>query len=114
MTSRRADTQPDSAERAALVGLITRPARRGFPEREMDELAGLAEAAGARVVLRVLQDRDRPDPATFLGRGKLMSLAAACAEAEVALVIFDNELSPAQLRNVEEIVGCAVVDRTQL
>ena len=80
----------------------------------MDELAGLAEAAGAQVVLRVSQERARPDPATFLGRGKLEQLAAACDEADVDVVLFDHELSPAQLRQIEAIARRKVVDRTQL
>ena len=74
----------------------------------------LTAAAGADVVLRVQQERKRPDPATFLGSGKIASLAAACAEARVDVVIFDNELSPAQLRNIEAAVGLKVLDRTQL
>jgi GTP-binding protein HflX len=80
----------------------------------MEELAGLAEAAGAQVSLRISQERARPDAATFLGRGKLELLAAAVAEANVDVVIFDHELSPAQLRQIEEIVDRKVVDRTQL
>jgi GTP-binding protein HflX len=61
-----------------------------------------------------LQDRPRPDPATFIGSGKVASLAAACAEADVDVVIFDNELTPAQLRQLEEKLERKVVDRTQL
>ena len=80
----------------------------------MDELAGLAEAAGATAVLRVLQERPKPDPSTFLGAGKVDSLGASCAELDVDVVIFDNELTPAQLRQVEKIVGRKVIDRTQL
>ena len=80
----------------------------------MEELAGLASAANADVVLRVQQERARPDPATFLGKGKVEMLAAATAEARVDVVIFDNELSPAQLRNLEGALDCRVVDRTQL
>ena len=80
----------------------------------MDELAGLSEAAGADVVLRVLQERPRPDPSTFLGTGKVKTLAASAAELDVDVVIFDNELTPAQLRQIEEEVGRKVVDRTQL
>jgi GTP-binding protein HflX len=101
-------------ERAALVGLIAGHARRLEAERSLDELAGLAEAAGAEVVLRVLQERPKPDPSTYLGSGKIKMLAGACAETGVDLVIVDSELSPAQLRQMEEELGRTVVDRTQL
>ena len=104
---------PAPAERAALVGLVT-PSSRGDADHSLDELAGLADAAGATVVLRMLQERPRPDPATFIGSGKVASLAAACDEADVDVVIFDNELSPAQLRQLEERVERKVIDRTQL
>ena len=105
---------PESRERAALVGLFTRSSRSFDPDHALDELADLADAAGAEVALRVLQDRPKPDPATFLGSGKLRMLAAACDEARVDTVIFDNELSPAQTRNLEETLERKVVDRTQL
>jgi GTP-binding protein HflX len=105
---------PDSRERAALVGLFSGPSRQFDPEHSLDELAGLAAAAGAQVVLRVLQDRPKPDPATFLGSGKVESLALSCDEVGADVVIFDNELSPAQLRNLERILDRKVVDRTQL
>jgi len=101
-------------ERAALVGLIAGRARRLEAERSLEELGGLAEAAGAEVVLRVLQERPKPDPSTFLGAGKIETLAASAAETDVDLVIFDNELTPAQLRQIEEEVGRKIVDRTQL
>ena len=105
---------PDTRERAALVGLFSGPSRQFDPEHSLDELAGLASAAGAAVVLRLLQDRPKPDPATFLGSGKLDMLAAACDEVGADVVIFDNELSPAQLRNLEKTLARSVVDRTQL
>lgn len=102
-------------ERAALVGLAGGSAiTRLDAERSMDELAGLAAAAGAEVVLRVIQERPRPDAATFLGSGKIAQLAEACDEASVDLVVFDNELTPAQLRQIENRLGRAVIDRTQL
>jgi GTPase len=101
-------------ERAALVGLVSGTARRIEAEHSMEELAGLADAAGASVVLRMLQERPKPDPATFIGSGKVSTLAAACAEADVDLVIFDNELTPAQLRQLEEKLERKVIDRTQL
>jgi GTPase len=101
-------------ERAALVGLVAGSARRLEAERSMDELAGLAEAAGAVVALRVMQERPKPDPSTFLGSGKIQMLAASCAETDVDLVVFDNELTPAQLRQIEQAVGRKIIDRTQL
>src|SRR5690349_24533150 len=101
-------------ERAALVGLFKDSPRHFDPEHALEELAGLADAANADVVLRVQQERAKPDPATFLGRGKVEMLAAAAAEARVDVVIFDNELSPAQLRNLEHALGLPVIDRTQL
>jgi GTP-binding protein HflX len=101
-------------ERAALVGLIAGRARRLDAERSLDELGGLAQAAGAHVVLRMLQERPKPDPSTFLGAGKIETLAASCAETDADLVVFDNELTPAQLRHIEEEVGRKIVDRTQL
>jgi GTP-binding protein HflX len=101
-------------ERAALVGLVAGRARRLDAERSLDELGGLAQAAGADVVLRVLQERPKPDPSTFLGGGKVKSLGVSAAETAVDVVIFDNELTPAQLRQIEEEVGRKVVDRTQL
>ena len=110
MTTRR----PVLVERAALVGLVTGGARRVDAEHSLEELAGLAEAAGARVVLRVLQDRPKPDSATFLGSGKVDVLAQAASEADVDVVIFDNELSPAQLRELNKRLDRKVVDRTQL
>jgi GTP-binding protein HflX len=101
-------------ERAALVGLMAGRVRRLEAERSLDELAGLASAAGAEVVLRVLQERPKPDPSTFLGAGKIQTLAASCSELRVDVVIFDNELTPAQLRQIEAAVGCKIIDRTQL
>ncbi len=102
-------------ERAAIVGLTTGSVHRRLEaERSLDELQGLVEAAGAQVVLRVAQERPRPDPATFLGSGKIDALAAAAAEARVDLVVFDSELTPAQLRHIEERVDLKVIDRTQL
>ena len=101
-------------ERAALVGLVTSSARRVSAEQSLDELAGLADAAGASVVLRMMQERPKPDPATFIGPGKVTHLAAACAELDVGVVIIDNELTPGQLRQLEERLERKVIDRTQL
>lgn len=101
-------------DRAALVGLVTGNRRRIEAERSLDELAGLVSAAGGVAVLRSLQERSRPDAATFVGKGKLQTLALACDEQDVSLVVFDNELTPTQLRQIEPAVGRRVIDRTQL
>src|SRR5262245_41362117 len=95
-------------ERAALVGLIA-PKRRLDAARSLAELAGLAE-----VVLRMCQERAAPDPSTFLGAGKIDVLARAAAEERVDVVIFDQELTPGQLRHIEERVGRKIIDRTQV
>src|SRR4051812_10424521 len=113
MSDRRAQSST-AAERAALVGLVSGSSRRIDAEQSLEELAGLADAAGAAVVLRMLQERPKPDAASFIGSGKVASLAAACAEGDVDVVIFDNELTPAQLRLLEERLERKVVDRTQL
>src|SRR3954470_17900478 len=113
MSDRRAQSSTPS-ERAALVGLVSGSSRRIDAEQSLEELAGLADAAGAAVVLRMLQERPKPDAASFIGSGKVASLAAACAEGDVDVVIFDNELTPAQLRLLEERLERKVIDRTQL
>lgn len=106
-----ADTGP---ERAAIVRLTTHATRSLDADLALDELEGLARAAGADVVLRFAQERELPDPATFIGRGKAELLATAADEARVELVIVDNELTPAQTRNLERVTGRRVIDRTAL
>ncbi len=112
MTDRR--SLVPAAERAALVGVVTGAARRADAEYSLEELRGLAAAAGATVVLTTVQERARPDPATFIGRGKVQSLAAACQEADIDVVLCDNELTPTQLRHLEDALERKVLDRTQL
>ncbi|MGE0591024.1 MAG: GTPase HflX [Vicinamibacterales bacterium] len=108
------DTTPRLTERAALVGLATGSVRRDDAERSLDELAGLARAAGGDVVLRLIQERSRRDPATCIGAGKVLELKAACDELDVDVVVFDMELSPAQLGQLERRLERKVIDRTQL
>ena len=83
-------------------------------EESLDELASLAETAGAMVLTRVLQNRQRPDPATFIGSGKAEELALVCQAMEIDLAILDDELTGAQQRNLENILGVRVIDRTAL
>ena len=80
----------------------------------LDELHELATSAGARIIDEVIQRRDRPDPATFVGKGKVEELREQVVEEGVDLVIFDDELSPGQAKNLEEALDTKVVDRTGL
>ena len=80
----------------------------------MDELEGLAEAADVEVLGRLLQDRDRPDTATYIGKGKVQELAEMCANMGANTVIFNNELSGMQIRNLEDTAGVTILDRTIL
>ena len=89
-----------------------------IPEFDADEslaeLRALAESAGAQVSGEMLQRRDRPDPATLIGAGKLEEIAGAAASVNADVLLFDHDLSPSQQRNIEKIVGRRVIDRTQL
>jgi GTP-binding protein HflX len=115
MTTREAKARDAVLERAALVSLVTRSRQRGSdPDAVLDELAGLARAAGAEVVVSVVQDRPAPDAATLIGRGKAETLAKACEEMRASIVIVDNVITPAQARNLEKICGRRVIDRTEL
>jgi GTP-binding protein HflX len=80
----------------------------------MAELRELATSAGAEVVGEFIQSREKPDPATLVGRGKLEEIAGAAASTRADLVIFDHDLSPSQQRNIEDAVNLRVIDRTQL
>ena len=80
----------------------------------MKELEGLAEAAGAEVLGEVIQPRERPDKATYIGKGKVEELAEMCANMGADTVIFNNELSGAQIRNLEDAIGVTILDRTIL
>ena len=97
-------------ERAILVGVTDG----STGEETFRELEALADTAGIASLATVVQNRRRPDPATFVGRGKVEEVKAAAAELEADAIIFAHELSPAQGRNLEEAIGRKVVDRTQL
>jgi GTP-binding protein HflX len=108
-------------ERVLLVGVALKRASRipglesGAAEREsLLELDELARSAGAEVVGSVLQVRDAIDPATLVGRGKLEEIRAEATLHNAPLIVFDRNLSPVQLRNIEKATDCRVVDRSQL
>ena len=99
-------------ERIILVGVAFPGNTVEAVDEAMDELAQLVDSAGADVVARVVQRRDAPDPATFVGRGKAEEIAALSLEVDADTVVFDEELSPAQQRNLEKIFGRTAIDRT--
>lgn len=83
-------------------------------QESLDELRSLAVSAGAEIAGEFLQRRDRPDPATLIGRGKLEEIAGAAASVSADLLLFDHDLTASQQRNIEEVVNTRVIDRTQL
>ena len=99
--------------RAILVGADLKEDR-GRVENPLSELARLAGTAGADVVGEVLQRRDRPDAAFFIGKGKAEEVARAAEAAEADLVLFDNDLTPSQERNLNRVIGREVIDRSRL
>jgi GTP-binding protein HflX len=103
----------DNQEKAILVGLDTgRPGQ--DLERSMEELSLLADTAGAIVLDHVVQKRGTPDRAFYVGKGKAEELAALVEMREADLVIFNDELSPSQIRNLDEVIKVKVIDRTAL
>ncbi len=100
--------------RAFLFGILP-PGRGPTPlESPLEELASLARAAGAEILGRAVQKRPAPHPATFFGKGKVLELAERLSRLEADLAICDQELTPAQGRNLERILGVRVLDRTEL
>jgi len=99
-------------ERIVLVGVIFPWTSADAVEADLDELALLVDTAGADVAARVVQRRDRPDPATFVGSGKVAELHELSESVDSDTVVFDDELSPAQQRNLEKILGRTAIDRT--
>lgn len=107
-------TLEGSREQAILVGMESPEVTPEETASSLEELARLADTAGADVLLQLTQRRGRPDAATFLGRGKAEELASFCRSLGAGLVIFDRELSAAQARNLESVTGVRIIDRTQL
>jgi GTP-binding protein HflX len=99
-------------ERIVLAGVAVPPVTLEEVEGNLDELALLVDTAGADAVARVVQRMDHPDPALFLGRGKAEELHRVCLEVDADTVVFDEELTPAQQRNLEKLLGRTAIDRT--
>ena len=108
------DTMKASPTRAFLVGVKLKDELQTDAESSLEELRRLTETAGMEVLAEIIQPKQTPDPAYFIGRGKLEELEAIFSELKVEAVIFDNDLTPAQTRNLEKILDIVVIDRTSL
>ena len=102
----------EGRERIVVVGVVFPGGSLDETERALDELCELVDTAGADVVDRIIQRRDAPDPATFIGSGKATELLERCLTVDADTVVFDDELSPAQQRNLERLLGRTAIDRT--
>ena len=104
----------ETAQRVLLVGAGLPNMSKGEVDESLNELARLADTAGAEVIDRVVQFRDRLDPAHFIGKGKVEEIATLYEASDASAAIFDADLSPAQTRNLEEMINGKVIDRTRL
>ena len=101
-------------ETAVLIGLIHKDQNEEQVKEFLEELNFLAETAGASTLKKFTQRLDRPDPRTFIGSGKLIQIAGFIKENKIDLAIFDDELSGSQIRNIEKVLECRVLDRNNL
>ncbi len=107
-------TTKKEQETAVLVGIITQEQNENNVKEYLDELNFLTETAGAKTLKRFTQKLEKQHPKTFIGKGKLEEIKEYCEAFEVDIVIFDDELSPSQLRNLEKEFGRRILDRTNL
>ena len=110
------DTEQDMIDRAVLVSLVTQDIKRSSsdPEHSLEELISLAETAGVEVLSTMVQNKEARDTKWFIGKGKVDELKAMADELGATTAIFDQELSGAQVRNLEEALDLKIIDRTQL
>ena len=101
-------------EKAILIGILNHGQDESEVEDFLEELSFLAETAGAEPVKRFIQKLDTPNARTFVGSGKILELAQFVSENKIDIAIFDDELTPSQLRNIEDALGCRILDRTNL
>ncbi|MEY2570062.1 MAG: GTPase, partial [Acidimicrobiaceae bacterium] len=102
----------EGREKIVLVGVATHGHDLDDVDASLDELSQLVDTAGADEVARVVQRRDRPDPATYVGRGKAEELREVSLSVDSDTVVFDDELTPAQQFNLERLLGRTAIDRT--
>ncbi|MGG6229409.1 GTPase HflX [Tenacibaculum sp. SDUM215027] len=108
------ETREAISEKTVLIGIITQHQDEKQSEEYLDELEFLTLTAGGVAVKRFVQKLDKPHPKTFIGTGKLEDVKAYIESNDIGTAIFDDELSPAQLRNIERFLDCKILDRTNL
>ena len=108
------DQREAISEKAVLIGVITQLQNETQSKEYLDELEFLTNTAGGVAVKRFVQKLEKPHPKTFLGAGKLEEVRSYIDRERIGTAIFDDELSPAQLRNIEKILDCKILDRTNL
>ena len=101
-------------EKTVIVGIVTQNQSEEKLTEYLDELEFLTFTAGGEVIKRFFQKMERPNPKTFLGTGKMEEINSYVKEHKIATVIFDDELSPSQQKNITKILDCKVLDRTNL
>ncbi len=107
-------TRDTRSERVFLIGVELKSREAADVRESLEELAELALTAGGEIIGHATQKLDSPNAATYIGKGKAEELSISCRESDVDTVIFDDELSPAQTRNLEKIFECKILDRTAL
>lgn len=107
------DTAPKQ-ETAVLIGIISQKQDEETVREYLDELSFLVETAGGKALKRFTQKIEIPNPGTFVGQGKIEEIRQYVKENKIDLTVFDDELSPSQLRNIEKILGCKILDRNNL
>ena len=108
------DAKEVTSEKAVLIGVITQFQDEIQSEEYLDELEFLTLTAGGKAVKRFTQKLEKPHPKTFIGAGKLEEVSAYIESHNIGTAIFDDELSPAQIRNIEKVLDCKILDRTNL
>ncbi len=108
------DAKEAKSEKVVLIGIVTQLQDEEKSKEYLDELEFLTKTAGGVPVKRFVQKLDKPNPKTFLGSGKLEDVSAYIKANTIGTAIFDDELSPAQMRNIEKVLDCKILDRTNL
>ena len=103
-----------TSEKAVLIAVVSQHQNEEKTTEYLDELEFLTLTAGGRAVKRFTQKLEKPNPKTFIGTGKLEDIATYIEQHNIGTAIFDDELNPAQLRNIEKVLDCKILDRTNL